>query len=68
MNNRDDFSEKGKRAIAARAGWHCSFAGCAKLTVRPAGKLLVRSRISAKPPISARGFPGRPPLRRVDDA
>ena len=35
MNNRDDFSEKVKRAVAARAGWHCSFAGCAKLTVGP---------------------------------
>ncbi|MBR8239514.1 hypothetical protein [Burkholderia multivorans] len=35
MNQRDDFSEKVKRAVAARAGWHCSFAGCAKLTVGP---------------------------------
>ena len=35
MNNRDDFSEKVRRAVAARAGWHCSFAGCAKLTVGP---------------------------------
>jgi hypothetical protein len=35
MNNRDDFSEKVKRAVAARAGWHCSLAGCAKLTVGP---------------------------------
>jgi hypothetical protein len=35
MNNRDDFSAKVKRAVAARAGWHCSFAGCAKLTVGP---------------------------------
>jgi hypothetical protein len=28
-------SEKVKRAVAARAGWHCSFAECAKLTVGP---------------------------------
>jgi hypothetical protein len=35
MSNRDDFSEKVKRAVAARAGWHCSLAGCAKLTVGP---------------------------------
>ena len=35
MNNRDDFSEKVRRAAAARAGWHCSLAGCAKLTVGP---------------------------------
>jgi hypothetical protein len=35
MNNRDDFSEKVRRAVAARAGWHCSFAGCGKLTVGP---------------------------------
>jgi hypothetical protein len=35
MNHRDDFSERVKRAVAARAGWHCSFARCAKLTVGP---------------------------------
>jgi hypothetical protein len=35
MNNRDGFSEKVRRAVAARAGWHCSLAGCAKLTVGP---------------------------------
>jgi len=38
MNNRDDFSEKVKRAVAARAGWHCSLAGCAKLTIGPSGE------------------------------
>lgn len=35
MNNRDEFPEKMKKAVAARAGWHCSFAGCPKLTVGP---------------------------------
>ncbi|MCJ2125711.1 hypothetical protein [Methylobacterium sp. J-077] len=35
MNNRDDFSDKTKRAVAARAGWQCSFQGCSKLTVGP---------------------------------
>jgi hypothetical protein len=35
MSNRDDFSKKIKRAVAARAGWHCSLADCAKLTVGP---------------------------------
>lgn len=35
MNNRDNFSERVKQAVAARAGWHCSFAGCAKLTIGP---------------------------------
>ncbi len=35
MSNRDDFSERVKRAVAARAGWHCSFAECPKLTVGP---------------------------------
>lgn len=35
MNRRDDFPPSIKRAVAARAGWHCSFAGCAKLTVGP---------------------------------
>lgn len=35
MNNRDDFAEKTKRALAARAGWHCSFPGCSRLTIGP---------------------------------
>jgi hypothetical protein len=35
MSNRDDFPEKVKRAVAARAGWHCSFTGCSKSTVGP---------------------------------
>ncbi len=35
MNDRDDFSGKVRRAVAARAGWHCSFAGCGKLTTGP---------------------------------
>ena len=35
MNNRDEFSEKTKRAVAARAGWQCSFTECRKLTVGP---------------------------------
>jgi hypothetical protein len=35
MNNRDNFTEKVKQAVAARAGWLCSFSGCGKLTVGP---------------------------------
>ena len=35
MSNRDEFSEKTKTAVAARASWHCSFPGCAKPTVGP---------------------------------
>jgi hypothetical protein len=35
MSNRDEFSDKTKKAVAARAGWHCSFTGCPKLTVGP---------------------------------
>jgi hypothetical protein len=35
MSNRDEFSPKTKRAVAARAGWRCSFTGCSKLTVGP---------------------------------
>src|ERR1700731_624970 len=35
MSNRDEFSERTKKAVAARAGWHCSFRGCPKLTVGP---------------------------------
>lgn len=35
MTNRDDFTEKVRKAVAARAGWHCSLKGCGKLTVGP---------------------------------
>jgi hypothetical protein len=35
MSNRDEFSEKTKKAVAARASWHCSFTGCGKPTVGP---------------------------------
>ncbi len=35
MSNRDEFSEKTKKALAARAGWCCSLTGCGKLTVGP---------------------------------
>lgn len=35
MSNRDDFSKKIRNAVAARAGWRCSFKGCQKLTVGP---------------------------------
>jgi hypothetical protein len=31
VSNRDDFTEKTKRALAMRAGWHCSFTRCGKL-------------------------------------
>ncbi len=33
MSNRDDFSEKIRNAVAARAGWHCSL--CKRLTIGP---------------------------------
>ncbi|WP_349958081.1 hypothetical protein [Rhizobium sp. ZPR3] len=35
MSNRDNFSTKVKNAVAARAGWHCSMAGCGKGTIGP---------------------------------
>jgi hypothetical protein len=35
MNNRDDFSQKTKDALAHRASWHCSFTDCGKSTVGP---------------------------------
>jgi hypothetical protein len=35
MSNRDDFSEKTKKAVAMRASWRCSFDGCGKPTVGP---------------------------------
>ena len=35
MSNRDDFSDKTKKAVAARASWHCSLRGCQKVTIGP---------------------------------
>lgn len=35
MSNRDDFPQAIRRAVAARAGWLCSFTGCQKPTVGP---------------------------------
>src|ERR1035441_6143383 len=35
MSNRDEFPRPIKRALAMRAGWHCSFTGCQKPTVGP---------------------------------
>ncbi len=35
MSNRDEFPDRIKKAVAARAGWRCSFGGCQKLTVGP---------------------------------
>ena len=35
MNNRDDFPKKTKEHLAMRAGWHCSFTGCSRVTVGP---------------------------------
>jgi hypothetical protein len=35
MANRDDFSEPTKRYLALRAGYHCSFSNCFKITVGP---------------------------------
>jgi hypothetical protein len=35
MSNRDDFRKRTKTAVAARAGWRCSFTGCGKSTAGP---------------------------------
>ena len=35
MSNRDEFPDSTKKAVAARASWHCSFTGCNKPTVGP---------------------------------
>jgi hypothetical protein len=36
MTNRDDFSAKTKRTLAARVGHHCSNPGCGRSTLGPA--------------------------------
>jgi hypothetical protein len=35
VSNRDEFSDKIRKAVAARASWRCSFTGCQKSTVGP---------------------------------
>ena len=72
MNNRDDFSEKVKRAVAARAGWHCSCAGCAKLTVGPSEeaadastKIGEAAHICAASPTGRRYDPSMTPEERA---
>lgn len=38
MSNRDDFSQKTKNSVAARAGWRCSFTGCTQSTHGPSAE------------------------------
>ena len=65
MSNRDDFSEKVKRAVAARAGWHCSM--CRTLTVGPSEEAPdAVTRIGVAAHIAA-AAPG-PGARRYDAA
>ena len=35
MKDRDDFTQKTKKNVAMRAGWHCSLTGCGKSTAGP---------------------------------
>lgn len=35
MSNRDELCDKTKKAVALRAGYRCSFAGCGKSTIGP---------------------------------
>lgn len=73
MSNRDDFSEKTKRAVAARASWHCSFFGCQKSTVGPSEEsshavttIGVASHICAAAPGGRRYVAPMSPEERAD--
>jgi len=72
-SNRDDFSQPVKRALAARAGWRCSFEGCAKLTIGPSEEgpdkitnIGVAAHICAASPSFRRYDPHATPEQRSD--
>lgn len=72
-SNRDDFSRPVIRALAARAGWRCSFEGCAKLTIGPSEEgpdkitnIGVAAHICAASPNFRRYDPNATPEQRSD--
>jgi hypothetical protein len=75
MSNRDEneFSEATKRAVAQRAGHHCSFHGCGQLTVGPSEEsptavtnIGVASHICAASPKGKRYVTSMTPQQRSD--
>lgn len=72
-SNRDDFSRPVIRALAARAGWRCSFEGCTKLTIGPSEEgpdkitnIGVAAHICAASPNFRRYDPNTSPEQRSD--
>jgi hypothetical protein len=65
MSNREDFKKKTRNAVAARAGWHCSFEGCGRSTVGPSDESPERATMIGKAAHIAGAAPG-PGSRRYD--
>jgi hypothetical protein len=59
MSNREDFKQKTKDAVAARAGWHCSFTGCGSSTVGPSDESPENVTMIGKAAHIAGAAPGR---------
>ena len=65
MSNRDDFPKRTREYVAMRAGWHCSFTGCARLTVGPSEESLEAVTMIGKAAHICGAAPG-PGSRRYD--
>ena len=65
MGNRHDFLKNTKNAVAARAGWLCSFTGCARATVGPSDESPAQVTKIGKAAHIAGAAPG-PGSRRYD--
>src|SRR5271170_6143654 len=65
MSNREDFSPKTRNAVAARAGWHCSFEGCGRSLVGPSDESPEKFTNIGKAAHIAGAAPG-PGSRRYD--
>jgi hypothetical protein len=65
MSNRDDFPPSIRRAVAARAGWLCSFTTCQKPTVGPSEESSAAVTIIGKAAHICGASPG-PGSRRYD--
>jgi hypothetical protein len=59
MSNRDEFSPKTKTAVAARAGYRCSFTGCGKTTIGPSEESSEAVTMIGKAAHIAGAAPGR---------
>ena len=65
MSNRDEFGDKTKKAVALRAGYRCSFAGCGKSTVGPSDESSEAVTMIGKAAHISAAAPGRGSRRYI---